>query len=255
MYQKPTISAPWLGWKDDLPGIMNPPNSFKQITGWILQKGRICSMLKTTSFPNPPNGEVILGARTFFDILGNLHTVILTQDNAYYLTNNNVFTPIGAAFNAPVSANPFAVEVTLNRVFFSNGAQGQKLSYVDGSADLQTPATVQGSCYFLGKLAAHLIMAYTIEGGVLNPCRVRWSKSGDPTNWTDFSAGVDDLSDVEDQITGYTTIGTSGFVFRNNGITAMDPTGLKLLHRAGWNWVLIPIHTGYVWELLRVRGA
>ncbi len=229
MYDKQIISQPWSGWVDAQPALTLPPSSFKKITNWVINKGRIQSCPKANAFVGPPNGENILGGRTFIDVLSTLHTLILTKDQAYFLNNTNNYTLAGAPFSPP-SALPFALDVMLNKVFFANG--GQNVSYVDGSNLVTIAGDVPGSCYYLGKLAAHLIMAFTVEPDATHtsaqgfPNRVRWSKSGDPLSWFDFTAGFEDIADVEDQLTGFANLGYAGFLFRNNGITVMSPTGV-----------------------------
>lgn len=256
--EKLPISAPWQGWYDQFPSLVLPQNSMKQITGWLLKEGRIQSMFKRNAFAGPPNGEVIAGARTFLDGLANLHTLILTQDQAYFLNQTTVYTPIGAAFS-PVSSAPFAVEVIVNRVYFANG--GQKVSYVDGSNNLKVAGDVPGTCLYLGKLASHLILCNTIEpetglGSTPYPARVRWSASGNPNNFTDFSSGVNDIPDIEDQISGYATIGQNGFVFRTNGITVMSPTGIVLAPFSFENFSIGPSGVGNAYPYsLAVYGA
>lgn len=229
MYNKEIISQPWSGWVDAQPAITLPPSSFKQITNWIINKGRIQSAPKANVFVGPPNGENMLGAKTFLDVLAFFHTIVLTKDQAYYLSSPSVYTVAGPAFS-PAIDSPFAVDVMLNKVFFANG--GQFVSYVDGGAGVTIAGDVPGSCFFLGKLAAHLVLAYTVEPDAVGnlqgyPSRVRWSKSGDPFSWFDFTAGFIDISDVEDSLTGFANLGFAGFLFRSNGITVMTPTGVS----------------------------
>jgi hypothetical protein len=108
------------------------------------------------------------------------------------------------------------------------------------------------SSLFLGELDSHMIMAYVTETsytsgaitGVTNfPQRIRWSNIGfnpsgagafgsnlgtvagtfDPT--ISVNAGLNDFLDVTDIITGMMFLGRMGYIFRQNGITEMDPTG------------------------------
>lgn len=106
---------------------------------------------------------------------------------------------------------------------------------------------------FLGELAGQVLMAYTYENtytsGVITGTstfaqRVRWScvnfnptlsgtfganlgQTGgtwDPT--VNVGAGFNDMLDVPDVITGLMTIGRVGYIFRQNGITEISPTGV-----------------------------
>jgi hypothetical protein len=235
-YRKQPIGD-WKGWDNSSPAIMLEPNSFKQIINWLINKGRLYPFPKLGDFPSlPGNNKTVLGMRTFQDALGNYHTLFLNSDQPFYLnadgtynplfdSNGNMFSPTNNAF--------FSIEVYLNQPFFANG--GAPLSYVQGDQGFYTAGNVPGSCYFLGKLASHLMMVNTIEpvagtlGSMNFPARVRWSASGDPTQWdlsVDLTAGAEDISDVEDQLTGWSTIGSNGYAFRNNGITVFSPTGI-----------------------------
>lgn len=125
---------------------------------------------------------------------------------------------------------PYAIAPLNGKVYFSNGSK--KLLYVDGSSIVKPAGDVPGSCRFLTVNAFHLIMGYTTEpepaevGSILYPTRIRWSKSGDPDDWTDFTAGMNDLVEVPDEITGLTTLSRNTFIARSNGFTIMAPTGV-----------------------------
>jgi hypothetical protein len=229
------VLADWKGWNNGSPSILLEPNSFNQIINWLIIKGRLYPFPSTSAFPNLPGNVTCLGARTFQDALTYFHTLFLSQVQPYYLNSNGTYTALLNAGNPFIPTNnaPFAIEVFLNQAFFANG--GAPLSYVQGDDAFYTAGDVPGSCYFLGKLAAHLMMVNTIEPtigtlGSLNfPSRVRWSASGNAQEWNtaiDETAGFTDIEDVEDQLTGWATLGTTGFAFRNNGITAFSPTGV-----------------------------
>ena len=91
---------------------------------------------------------------------------------------------------------------------------------------------ITAGAYFLIELNSQLIMLSTLEG-VGNsfqafPQRVRWSASGIPTAWDsnlNIGAGFNDEIDVPDAITGAMTVGTTAFIYRNNGITEVTSTG------------------------------
>lgn len=106
---------------------------------------------------------------------------------------------------------------------------------------------------FLGELDNHIMIAYTTEipvvASAVGPMstfaqRVRWSNNGfnpfdangvfganlgtqgatfDPNIFV--NAGQTDFLDVPDLITGILFIGRTGFIFRQNGITEVSPTG------------------------------
>lgn len=236
MYRKPIISD-WKGVVDSAASLLLPSNSFRVGKNWLINKGRLYPFPKLLNFPAlPGSNPTVLGMRTFQDALGNYHTVFLNSNQPFYLnpdgTYNPLFDPNGNTFNPP-SSSFFATEVFLNNLIFANG--GAPVSYIQGDQNFFTAGNVPGTCYFLGKLASHLMMINTIEpvagqlGSMNFVNRVRWSASGDFTQWDlslDLTAGAVDIPEVEDQLTGWATINSTGFAFRNNGITAFSPTGI-----------------------------
>jgi hypothetical protein len=127
------------------------------------------------------------------------------------------------------TSQPFAMAPMNGRVYFSNGS-GVVL-YCDGTDTLGIAGDCPGACRFMTVNAFHLIIGYTTEpapgeaGSTVYPIRIRWSKSGDPDDWTSFTSGFNDLVEVPDQITGLTTLGRNTFIARTNGFTMMSPTG------------------------------
>jgi hypothetical protein len=240
-YRKPVI-ADWKGWNDSGPSLLLEPNSFKQITNWLIIKGRLYPFPTLGIFPPLPTTggafNALLGARTFQDSLGNFHTLMLSQLQAFYLNSNGSYNPLtypGGGTFSPSSSSLFSIEVFQNFAFFANG--GAPLSYVQGDQGMYVAGDVPGTCLFLGKLAGQLLMINTTEPvanqlGTQNyPRRVRWSGSENPLEWDDAideTAGFLDIADVEDELTGWATIGTNGYAFRNGGITAFSPTGVAV---------------------------
>ncbi len=79
---------------------------------------------------------------------------------------------------------------------------------------------------YLMELETHLVSAYTVETGTPHTQRVRWSGSGDPTDWTSPSSGTNDILGDLGPITGAVKIFQSGYIFHQWGITQMVPTGI-----------------------------
>jgi hypothetical protein len=55
---------------------------------------------------------------------------------------------------------------------------------------------------------------YHPDDAARNPWLVRWSKEGDPTDWTDSTAGFQEFSDTEEPITGLGVAGSTLAVFK-----------------------------------------
>lgn len=218
------IVPPFTGWDNSLPAAFLPHNSFKQITGWLLNKGRIQSFPDFLVLSNPPNGEVISNAATFEDQLGNLHTGVITQDRAYYL-NGSGYLDQGAI--TPTQNQPFAVEVYLNRMFFVNGIG--VLRWLDGSQGIQNNSDSPGSSLFLGKLSGSLFQFNLFESNQRFPLSLRWSAINNHLEWNpavDPTAGSALIPEVEDEITGVSgAIRGNIAIYRTHGISILTDTG------------------------------
>jgi hypothetical protein len=64
--------------------------------------------------------------------------------------------------------------------------------------------------------ANRLVTANMYDGdtAAVNPWKVRWSKEGDPTNWTDDTSGLNDFIDTEEPIAGLGVSGDNIIVFK-----------------------------------------
>lgn len=227
MLRKTPIMPPWGGWNNSAPALTLPAKSFKQITNWLINKQRLIPLPKIIDFFT---GGALLstwGARTFLDANALFHTLLITNDRALYLKADGTVDQIGSVWQAVNT--PFAIEVYNSKVYFTNGSIYTPLQYVDGSSTLFTAGDVQGSAFFLGKLAARLLMINLVENQFNFINKIRWSAINNANEWDstiDYTAGSTVLSDIEDQLTGWATINNTGFAFRNNGITAFSPTGI-----------------------------
>ncbi len=229
MYKNIPITGPWGGIRDDVGRPYTPLNAFDDSVNFFTLKGRLQTRPKLLAFGTAaPDSKVIRLVKSFMDKNGNYHTLVLTTDTPYAITASpfawNALTLPGGITTLGQQARPFGWAAINNRIYFSQGPT--KVLYADGSSAVLAAGDVQGGSRFMGVLASRLILAYTTEASVDSPRRIRWCRAGTPNNWTSFSAGFADLMDVPDTINGYATSGQNGLIFRENGITAMVPTGV-----------------------------
>jgi hypothetical protein len=219
------IIPPWGGWNDSMPSPWLPHNSFKTITGWLFNKGRIQSYPNYVAFSNPPNGEAWAGAATFEDQLGNPHTGVLTKDKAYYL-NQAGYVEQGTI--TPASNQPFSVEVFLNRMFFVNGAPRSTLAWLDGSQGILNNSDIPGTGFFLSKLNGSLFVLNLFESNQRFPISGRFSAINNHLEWNlavDPTAGSFIIPEVEDEIAGVAVIRDNMAIYRTRGISILSSTG------------------------------
>lgn len=209
-----------------MPSLVLPSNSFKQITNWLINKGALNAAPTFSNYALPVVNPY--GMRSFVDASGALHTVMFGQANAYYLNPNGTFDLIGTV-SVPVATQAWSMQVYQNKLFFSAGTQ--LLSYIQGDLSLHVAGDitfVQGGCQFLGKLDSKLLMINTFENQINFPRRVRWCAINNPLEWQasiDYTAGAVDISDVEDALTGWSTIAPYGYAYRSTGMSVFSPTG------------------------------
>jgi len=228
-YEPKLIVPPWKGVVDNVPSILAPSSSFGLATGFWVEQQRLRSSLNRSAFPLWPgvSDGPIVGERSFMDAIGNIHTVIVTANSVYYYSNGT-YTLLTSTNWA--SLLPVKFEVYQNTLIYTNGFNSPGVA--DGSA---FPSSItlpnNGSCFFLGKLAGRMLYLYLIEPGLSSsfsvgyPRRFRWSQVNNANNFTDFTAGVADIPDIESNITGYATQGALGYIYHNRGITTVTPTG------------------------------
>lgn len=176
-----------------------------------------------------PNGNQLMAYRVF-------------ANNIYY-TNISVFLGSTFPFLAywdGIAATAF-VQQTFSDASTSNSIAGiSKTDSPTVGGSLPGAPTVVGplsiGSQFIGELNNQLILANisvldqgTGLGVVYGfPNLMWWSANGLPKQWDptqNTSAGFNAFLDVSDQITGLTTMGIAGYLFRTYGITQFTPTG------------------------------
>lgn len=137
---------------------------------------------------------------------------------------------------APVWGNTIGAQTIDN-----TGTPIPVITWTENGVNINSPSGFVNACivdatngvtaggYFLIELNAQLLMLNTVEsvGGIF-PQRIRWCASGLPTIWdpnVNIGAGFNDELDVADSIMGAMTVGTTAFIYRNNGITEVTSTG------------------------------
>jgi len=230
-YQQFPVVGPFQGHVDNVPTPHNPPNSFDEIRNFLCRKGRFHTRPKLVDFGAPPDGAIVRYIKTYKDVENNYHTLALTTQTAYAITSGATYNALslpGGIANLTGTALPYGVIISNGRVYFSNGSR--VILYADGESSIKD-STSPGAARYLAISNQHLIAAFCTEpepgvaGSIEYRTRVRWSKAGDPNDWTSFGSGFNDLIDVPDIITGIATLGRNVGIFRENGITLMGGTG------------------------------
>jgi len=248
-----TYKGLWKGFDTSLPETDIDPSASPFMQNIILRKGELRSRFALRNLClAPDDGTDVLGATSFVDSNGLVHTIAMTQIAVYQLSY--AFSTLGFQGNPWISLGnfgvgtvasttqntaPFSIANLQTKVFFSNGSP-QVWSW-DGQANaVNQQGNLAGGqtcgAFYLMELAGRIVLANTTEtasvGGVNVPFgfpfRVRWSPVNLASNTFDPSvnigAGFNDMFDCPDAITGVLPIGRTGYIFRSNGISEMIPT-------------------------------
>jgi hypothetical protein len=164
--------------------------------------------------------------------------------NAIYYTNisvfNNATNPMLAYWDG-ITANA-VTQQTFGDASVSNSVAGISRTNsptvggsLPGGPVMVGPLSIGGQ--FLGELNNQLILANVsvLDQGNGNlfsfPNTIWWCANGLPLQWdptVNTSAGFNSFLDVSDQITGLTTMGVAGYLFRTYGITQFAPSGSSI---------------------------
>lgn len=110
--------------------------------------------------------------------------------------------------------------------YVNGNVQGQYWNGTDTySTNINT--TYANQVRYCVSYANRLVTAdmYYADDSARNPWLVRWSKEGDPTDWTDSTAGFNEFIDTEEPITGLGVAGSNLIVFKKNSYYIGSRTG------------------------------
>jgi len=176
-----------------------------------------------TLMPNPQ--EPIVGIFDFFNSNGNrIQTIVTPTRLIQWNGASSTWTVITGTLTGALTAL-FTAAVVNQKLLFCQGTD--KVQLWDGiTAGFANAAAAAVPARYLAEIKDHLVVAYTTEGGNPFPQRIRWTKSGDPTDWTSVAAGSSDLNNDLGPITGLFKLYQNGWAFQQWGITQIQPTGI-----------------------------
>jgi hypothetical protein len=226
-----SLAGPFGGIQSELPLTMIEDYGFDSTQNIAFRFGEAYNRPTFASLPSLGIGEIGLNFATFWDSLGYRQQILFT--NARILAWN------GLAWNALtgptifplVAPTPFTWSVLNYKLCFANGGpfntvpvylydpQAAPGVYTLSSAAAQAPLN-------MAEVGLHLMTSdVNVSGTGLKPQRYQWSGVGDPTDWTSFSSGINDL--VNDLGPAYclSKLGQYGFGYHPNGLVQIVPTG------------------------------
>jgi hypothetical protein len=152
----------------------------------------------------------------------------MTLSAAYTGSDTSGTYKVRKVYSCPVGERWQWASVAGKFCFVNGSIQGQYWNGTDTYAtDLNT--TYCNQVRYCASYANRLITAdmYHPDDSARNPWLVRWSKEGDPTDWTDSTAGFLEFMDSEEPITGLGTSGANLIVFKKNSYHIGNRTGVS----------------------------
>lgn len=142
--------GPWRGINVSVPEDALSPDYSPYMVNFILKNGEIRTRPNQSLYiPGPPDGTPILFITTFFDSNNVYHTCIASSSGLWQLNRNwsfnsnyprrkNPWSLIGSFPVQPGPNNPAAVQVFINKLFWTNG--GTNLWSWDGITSVNNPS-------------------------------------------------------------------------------------------------------------------
>jgi hypothetical protein len=215
------LTGPFGGVQSELPLSEIEAYGFADITNFILRKGAAYTRPGWTALsalPAPSN-EPILASPNFYNVDGAQIQCVITPTRLLQYVNGGWTQITGPAFGGN-SSELFSWDVLNYKLCFSQGVDiiwmwdGVAASYVQTNAGAP-PAK------YLAEVGLHLFAVNPTY-----PNRYYWSGIGDPTDWSGYTSGLNDIANNLGPINGIIKLGVYGYGFHQNGIMQLVPTGV-----------------------------
>lgn len=219
--QEFAMTGPFGGIQSELPATQIETLGFFDANNIVFRKGTASPRPGLSMLPALPHAEPIMGIYQFYDINGLLVQGVMTPTRLYQFLGG-VWTEIPGTGLSGTSTQLYSWDVLNYKLCFSQGADTLKIwdgitpTYGDVAG---APAIVK----YVAEVGLHLIVISPTF-----PNRYYWSGVGDPTDWTGFTAGLNDEVNNLGPINFVIKINQYGFGFHQLGITQIVPTGIGL---------------------------
>jgi hypothetical protein len=235
------MTGPFGGVQSEMPDSMIEKYGFKDVQNVLFRLGKIQARptYQTIPYTNPTNvfGPVAMG--DFFDLNGVRAQYLFflspvglggTVNPYYYNTVANNFQPLTGA--ALPSSSSVATAILNNKLCFAvispNGTPVSQIYLYDNQSTTYTLSSANSpQPTLMFELATHLMTANIVPagGGQRQTQTYIWSGAGDPTDWTSFSSGQNNLLNDLGPAVGGVKLGTQGFGYHIKGVMQIIPTG------------------------------
>ena len=217
------VRGPFKGWLPDYPPDELPADAFSTANNLLVQRGRVQKIPGWSLWTNLAANQTVRAMGRYVTNAGAYQNMVVTNDKIW-INTSGAFADSGAAL---AGSGPVDWTIHDNLWIMTNGSD-KPYSY----SGTGTPAAI--STAQIARLCANyndrLFLGYIISdanaGSADMPFRLRYSATGDPTDWTD--AFIHDLiSGAEPPefsgLTALAPVGGSLACFKRNSIWRLDP--------------------------------
>jgi hypothetical protein len=223
-------TGPFGGIQSEVPKSQVEQFGFTDCLNVVLRKSRAETrpgVVTLNALPAPSNEDIVGFADFYTNTATRIQTAMTLTRLLQWNSTTQAFVNVPPAVTALLggATDLFTWAVVNNILCFCQGVNNlQGWNGITGTFDALSANAFPAK--YLMELGTHLVTAYTIEAAVPHTQRVRWSGSGDPTDWVSPSSGLNDILGDLGPITGAVKIFQSGYIFHQWGITQMVPTGI-----------------------------
>lgn len=234
------MTGPFGGVQSEMPNSMIEKFGFLDTQNVLLRLGKLQARPTYFSIPISDGPAMFnpVGMGDFFDINGVRAQYLFLLSNPltvltphYYNTINKDFEPLtGPGLPVGISAATAVVNNKLCFASLSNNLipNSQVMLYDNQTTTYYLSSVNSPQPLVMFELAYHLMTANCVPagGGQQQTQLYQWSGVGDPTDWTSFSAGQNNILNDLGPALGGIKLGQYGFGYHSKGVIQIVPTGV-----------------------------
>jgi len=215
-------TGPFGGIQSELPLTEIEQYGFVDTRNFILRLGFASVRPGWTALPAfpAPTSEPFSAIADFYNANGAHIQTVITPTRLLQFTGGGWTQITGPAFHG-TSSQLFAWDILNYKLCFSQGVDD--LFYWDGISGSYNQVAGSQPLVYMAEIGQHLV-------GVnpATPQRYYWTGIDDPTDWTSFTSGLNDVLNNLGPINGLIKLGQYGYGLHQQGILQIIPTGIGL---------------------------
>lgn len=216
-------------FKFDVEGDM-PPTASPDMQNCFVLEGRLCKRPGYVKFGANGVGSQVMGIFGTQDEENNTHLVAVTTTALWkYDFGGRSWVKLDGPILTSEATQWFSFENSQNSICFSNGVDQimrHDISTLSTTYDVLSPEAPIAR--YITRFADRLCSAYTTEGGISKPFRLRRPVAGNHADWNGAGSGFNDQTEYPYHLRGIRKIGEGMCVYTERSIHVAERTGQAL---------------------------